>query len=79
MDAKEAVRCAMTDSMNRGQKLHIVTVEDPIEFLHQSNQSLINQRELGGHTSSFARAPENWSGVPPPSVQPFGQAPAVMG
>jgi twitching motility protein PilT len=53
---KSTTLAAMIDYMNRGQKLHVVTIEDPIEFVHQSNQSLINQRELGGHTISFARA-----------------------
>jgi twitching motility protein PilT len=53
---KSTTLAAMIDSMNTKQKLHIVTVEDPIEFLHQSRESLINQRELGGHTKSFARA-----------------------
>jgi twitching motility protein PilT len=53
---KSTTLAAMVDTMNRKQKLHIVTIEDPIEFLHQSDQSLINQRELGGHTRSFARA-----------------------
>ncbi len=38
------------------KKKHILTVEDPIEFLHQPQQSLINQREVGPHTQSFARA-----------------------
>jgi twitching motility protein PilT len=53
---KSTTLAAMIDAMNRNQKLHVVTIEDPIEFVHQSQQSLVNQRELGGHTSSFARA-----------------------
>jgi len=53
---KSTTLAAMVDHMNRNQKIHIVTIEDPIEFLHASHQSLINQRELGGHTKSFARA-----------------------
>ena len=53
---KSTTLAAMIDHMNRNQKLHVVTIEDPIEFVHQSQQSLVNQRELGGHTKSFARA-----------------------
>ena len=53
---KSTTLAAMVDSINRTQKSHVVTIEDPIEFLHQSKESLINQRELGGHTKSFARA-----------------------
>jgi twitching motility protein PilT len=53
---KSTTLAAMIDSINRAQKTHVVTIEDPIEFLHTSQRSLINQRELGGHTKSFARA-----------------------
>lgn len=46
----------MIDLINREEKCHILTVEDPIEFVHQSKTSLVNQRELGSHTHSFANA-----------------------
>jgi len=52
---KSTTLAAMIDEIKRSKKLHIVTLEDPIEFVHQSGQSLINQREVGGHTKSFAR------------------------
>jgi twitching motility protein PilT len=47
---------AMIDYINEHRRCHIITVEDPIEFLHQHKQSLVNQRELGPDTSSFASA-----------------------
>lgn len=53
---KSTTLAAMIDHINRNQKLHVVTIEDPIEFVHESRESLINQRELGGHTRSFGRA-----------------------
>jgi twitching motility protein PilT len=53
---KSTTLAAMVDYINKTKKVHIVTLEDPIEFVHQSQQSLINQRELGGHTTSFGRA-----------------------
>ena len=53
---KSTTLAAMVDYINKTQKAHVITLEDPIEFLHQSRQSLINQREVGGHTRSFARA-----------------------
>ena len=46
----------MIDYINRNKKAHIITLEDPIEFVHASQGCLINQREVGGHTQSFARA-----------------------
>jgi twitching motility protein PilT len=46
----------MIDHINKTQKSHIMTLEDPIEFVHTSQSSLVNQREVGGHTRSFARA-----------------------
>ena len=42
--------------MNRERSVHIMTVEDPIEFLHDHKRSLINQREVGEDTHSFAAA-----------------------
>jgi twitching motility protein PilT len=46
----------MVDWSNLHRKDHIITVEDPIEFVHQSQQSLINHREVGLHTKSFSAA-----------------------
>ncbi len=53
---KSTTLAAMIDMINRDEKCHILTVEDPIEFLHRSKTSLVNQRELGPHTHSFANA-----------------------
>lgn len=53
---KSTTLAAMIDLINREEKCHILTIEDPIEFIHQSKNSLINQRELGPHTHSFANA-----------------------
>ena len=47
---------AMINHINENQYGHILTVEDPIEFVHKSQQSLINHREVGVHTRSFASA-----------------------
>ena len=46
----------MVDWANLQRKDHIITVEDPIEFVHRSQQSLVNHREVGVHTKSFASA-----------------------
>jgi twitching motility protein PilT len=46
----------MIDHINRSQKKHVVTVEDPIEILHTDQQSIINQREVGLDAGSFADA-----------------------
>jgi twitching motility protein PilT len=46
----------MVDYINDTEHGHILTIEDPIEFVHQSKNCLINQRELGPHTHSFANA-----------------------
>lgn len=53
---KSTTLAAMIDYINSHHKKHIITVEDPVEFVHVSKQSLINQREVGKHTTSFARA-----------------------
>ncbi len=53
---KSTTLAAMVDLINNEEKGHILTVEDPIEFVHQSKNCLINQRELGPHTKSFANA-----------------------
>lgn len=53
---KSTTLAAMVDFINDNEQAHILTVEDPIEFLHQSKKCLINQREVGAHTLSFANA-----------------------
>ena len=53
---KSTTLAAMVDYVNENEYGHILTVEDPIEFVHQSKKSLINQREVGPHTLSFANA-----------------------
>lgn len=53
---KSTTLTAMIDLINRTKQDHVVTVEDPIEFVHTSRQSLIHQREVGADTSSFAEA-----------------------
>ena len=53
---KSTTLAAMIDRINRTQSKHVVTIEDPIEFLHADKQSIINQREVGEDTKSFARA-----------------------
>jgi twitching motility protein PilT len=53
---KSTTLAAMIDHMNRTMKKHIVTIEDPIEFLHRDRSCIINQREVGQDTASFKRA-----------------------
>ena len=53
---KSTSLAAMIDKINRERNENIITVEDPIEFIHQSKQSLITQREVGRDTQSFGRA-----------------------
>ena len=53
---KSTTLAAMIDHMNRTMQKHIVTIEDPIEFLHPDRRSIINQREVGQDTASFKRA-----------------------
>jgi len=53
---KSTTLAAMIDHINTNQTKHILTVEDPIEFVHQSKNSLINQREVFSHTQSFTNA-----------------------
>jgi twitching motility protein PilT len=53
---KSTTLAAMIDYLNRTKKGHIITMEDPIEFVHKSQASIVNQREVGGHTKSFGRA-----------------------
>jgi twitching motility protein PilT len=53
---KSTTLAAMVDHRNDTEHGHILTVEDPIEFVHASKKSLVNQREVGPHTLSFANA-----------------------
>src|SRR5215831_9829514 len=53
---KSTTLAAMVDHINRTRRAHVITVEDPIEFLHRDNQSIINQREVAVDTRSFAHA-----------------------
>ena len=53
---KSTTLCAMIDYINRHKKAHILTIEDPIEFVHPNKLALINQREVHVHTTSFKRA-----------------------
>ena len=53
---KSTTLAAMIDIINNSLKGHIITIEDPIEFVHECKKCLINQRELGSHTHSFANA-----------------------
>src|ERR1044072_8235668 len=53
---KSTTLAAMIDHMNRTMQKHIVTIEDPIEFLHRDRNSIINQREVGQDTASFKGA-----------------------
>jgi twitching motility protein PilT len=53
---KSTTLAAIVDVANRVRKDHIITVEDPIEFVHQSQGCLVNHREVGVHTASFSTA-----------------------
>jgi twitching motility protein PilT len=53
---KSTTLASLIDIINRTKPLHIVTVEDPIEFLHEHKRSIITQREIGEDTNSFAEA-----------------------
>ena len=53
---KSTTLCALVDFINRHRKDHIITIEDPIEFVHHKKNCLINQREVRVHTQSFAKA-----------------------
>jgi twitching motility protein PilT len=53
---KSTTLASLIDIINRTKPLHIVTVEDPIEFLHDHKRSIITQREIGEDTNSFAEA-----------------------
>jgi twitching motility protein PilT len=53
---KSTTLAAMIDHLNRTKRARIITVEDPVEFVHESNKSLIAQREIGRDTPSFAES-----------------------
>lgn len=53
---KSTTLCAMVDYINRTRDDHIITIEDPIEFVHDNKRCLINQREVRTHTGSFKHA-----------------------
>lgn len=55
-NGKSTTLASMIDHINRHRRAHILTIEDPLEFIHSNKQSLINQREIGRHSSSFASA-----------------------
>jgi twitching motility protein PilT len=53
---KSTTLAAMVDKINRERRSHIITIEDPIEFIHRHNNCVVNQREVGADTRSFAAA-----------------------
>ncbi|HEX5902985.1 MAG TPA: type IV pilus twitching motility protein PilT [Actinomycetota bacterium] len=53
---KSTTLASMVDIVNKERQAHIMTVEDPIEFLHRHNNCVVNQREVGADTHSFAQA-----------------------
>jgi len=53
---KSTTLAAIIDYANRNRKDHIITVEDPVEFVHKSQSCIVNHREVGMHTKSFAAA-----------------------
>ena len=55
-NGKSTTLASMIDYINRHRRAHIITIEDPLEFIHSNQKSLINQREIGTHSSSFASA-----------------------
>jgi twitching motility protein PilT len=53
---KSTTLCALVDYINRNRTDHIITIEDPIEFVHENKRCLINQRQVGEHTDTFKDA-----------------------
>ena len=53
---KSTTLAALVDEINSTRTAHVMTIEDPIEYLHRDNRSVINQREIGVDTNSFAHA-----------------------
>jgi twitching motility protein PilT len=54
---KSTTLAAMIDLVNSTTKKHIITLEDPIEFVHRTKRCLVNQREVGSHTKSRPSCP----------------------
>ena len=53
---KSTTLAAIIDLLNESKKYHVITIEDPIEFVHQNKSCLVHQREIGTHAVSFAEA-----------------------
>jgi twitching motility protein PilT len=53
---KSTTLAALIDYINRNRSAHIITIEDPIEFVHPNRKCLVNQRQVGEHTGSFKKA-----------------------
>lgn len=53
---KSTTLAALIDKINKNRECHIITLEDPIEYLHQHNKSMVNQREIGLDTDNYANA-----------------------
>lgn len=53
---KSTTIASMIDRINRKRSCHIVTIEDPVEFIHRSDQALVNQRQIGTDVASFSQA-----------------------
>jgi len=53
---KSTTLCALIDYINRTRADHIITIEDPLEFVHENKKCLVNQRQVGDHTQSFKDA-----------------------
>ncbi len=53
---KSTTLAAIIDAINRNRARHIVTIEDPVEFVHENQKSILSHREVGTHTTSFAAA-----------------------
>src|SRR3989454_8085790 len=53
---KSTTLCALVDLVNRTRTDHIITIEDPIEFVHENKKCVITQRQVGVHTDTFKRA-----------------------
>ena len=53
---KSTTLAAIVDEMNASRRMHLVTIEDPIEFVHENKLALVSQREVGRHSESFASA-----------------------
>jgi twitching motility protein PilT len=52
---KSSTLAALLDQLNRERALQVITLEDPIEFIHSGQGCLVNQREIGAHSRDFAQ------------------------